>query len=177
MGLILASSPGVWLYFKILQIEHGSLTELVDVFLEITKGFSIPAGTVLVMASASSMAMIGTAEYAKEFVSANIRLRETFAGGVRVVHGVPFLIGGTGNISAIRTIAEINQWIASTSELNNDITATRALWDLLIRTRTHGNDCKHILRLPISQSTREMGTYTSGGVQQPYGCCPSERGE
>ncbi len=126
----------------------------------------------MVMASASSMAMIGTAEYAKEFVNANIRLRETFAGGVRVAHGVPFLIGGTSNISAIRTMAEINQWIASTSELNNDITATRALWDSLIRTRTHGNDCKHILRLPVSQSTRELGTYTSGGFSNLTAAAP-----
>jgi hypothetical protein len=68
-----------------------------------TKGFSIPAGTVVVMAPASSMAMYGTADYAREFVKANIRLRETFSGGVRVVHSVPFLIGGTNNIAAIRT--------------------------------------------------------------------------
>jgi hypothetical protein len=55
--------------------------------------------------------MIGTADYAKDFVKANRRLRETFAGGVRVVHGVPFLIGGTGNTAALMTMAEINQWV------------------------------------------------------------------
>jgi hypothetical protein len=75
---ISSSSSNFYECLKVIQIEHGSLAELVNVFLEITKGFSIPAGTIVVMASASSMAMYGTADYAKEFVKANIKLRETF---------------------------------------------------------------------------------------------------
>jgi hypothetical protein len=47
---------------KIIQVEHGSLAELVSVFLEITKGFAIPAGIVLLLASASHMTAVGTAE-------------------------------------------------------------------------------------------------------------------
>jgi hypothetical protein len=76
--MIPAGGEGDGECLKVIQIEHGSLAELVNVFLEITKGFSIPAGTIVVMASASSMAMYGTADYAKEFVKANIKLRETF---------------------------------------------------------------------------------------------------
>jgi hypothetical protein len=124
------------------------------------------------MALASSMAMNGTADYAREFVKANIRLRETFSGGVRVVHGVPFLIGGTNNTAAIRTMAEINQWVASKSGLNQDITATRTLWDALIRTRTQGTECTHVLRLPISQLKLEMGTYSSGGFSNLTAAAP-----
>ncbi len=56
--MIPAGGEGDGECIKIIQVEHGSLTELVDVFLEITKGFSIPTRTVLMMASASSMAMI-----------------------------------------------------------------------------------------------------------------------
>jgi hypothetical protein len=69
-------------------------------------------------------------------------------------------------------MAEINQWVASTSELNSDISATRALWDSLIRTRTHDIDCKHILRLPVSQCTRELGTFTSGGFSNLTAAAP-----
>ncbi len=47
---------------KIIQIENGTLVELVDVFLELTKGFAVPAGTVLLISSASHMAAVGTAE-------------------------------------------------------------------------------------------------------------------
>jgi hypothetical protein len=92
-----------------------------------------------------------------------MRLRETLSGGVRVIHGVHFLLGGTSNIPAIRTMAEINQWVMHTLELNNDITATRTLWDTLIRTMEHGNDCKYLIRLPLSEHKLELGTFTSEG--------------
>jgi hypothetical protein len=109
------------------------------------------------------MASVGTAEYAIEFVRAAMKLRETLSGGVRVLHGIPILLGGTSNIPAIRAMAEINQWVMHTSELNSDITATRSLWDTLIRTKEHGTDCKHLIRLPLSQLKLEMGTFTSMG--------------
>jgi hypothetical protein len=37
---------------------------LVDVFLELSKGFAMPAGTVLLISSASHMAAVSTADYA-----------------------------------------------------------------------------------------------------------------
>jgi hypothetical protein len=150
--MIPAGGEGDGTCLKIILIEHGTLAELVSVFLEITKGFAIPAGTVVLMASASNMATAGTADYAAEFVKANARLRETLSGGVRVIHGVPFLLGGTRNIAAIRTMAEINQWVTYTSELHSDIAATRALWDTLIRSKAHGTDCSSIIRLPLSHT-------------------------
>jgi hypothetical protein len=109
------------------------------------------------------MAAVGTAEYAAEFVRALGVVRRTFTNGVRVLHGVPFLLGGTQNSATIRTMAEINQWVSSTARYKQDILATRSLWGKLIRTSSHGNDCKHTIRLPISQDTLEMGTYTSSG--------------
>jgi hypothetical protein len=100
---------------KIIQIEHGNLAELVSVFLKITKGFAIPAGTIVLLASASHMAVAGSAEYAADFVRANIRMREALSGGVRVVHGIPLLLGGTNNTAALRTMAEISSWLELTS--------------------------------------------------------------
>jgi hypothetical protein len=158
-----AGGDGDGTCLKIILIEHGTLAELVSVFLEITKGFAIPAGSVVLLASASRMAAVGTAEYASEFVRAAMKLKETLFGGVRVMHGIPILLGGTNNTPAIRAMVEINQWIMHTSELNSDITATRSLWDTLIRTREHGADCKHLIRLPLSQHKLEMGTFTSVG--------------
>ncbi len=59
-----------------------------------------------------------------------------------------------------------------TSELNSDITATRSLWDTLIRTKEHGADCKHLIRLPLSQLKLEMGTFTSMGFSNPEDASP-----
>jgi hypothetical protein len=44
---------------KILRIEDGGVVELLDAFLEATKGFKIPAGTVIVIFSASRLLAIG----------------------------------------------------------------------------------------------------------------------
>jgi hypothetical protein len=135
----------------------------VSVFLEITKGFAILAGTVLLLSSVSHMATVGTSEYAADFVRANIRIREALTGGARVLHGIPFLIGGTGNILAIRSMAEINQWVTSISGVNSNITATRALWASHIRTSDTCTNNTHTIRLPLSLHMLEMGTFTSGG--------------
>jgi hypothetical protein len=98
---------------KIIQVENSSLADLLDVLLGMTKGFDMPAGAVMLMASPSYAATIGTADYAAEFVHASGRLRSAFmgGGGVNVLHGVPFLLGGTTNCAAIRIFAEIEQWV------------------------------------------------------------------
>ncbi len=148
---------------KIIQIEHSNLTDLVSVFLEITKGFAIPADTVMLLASASHMAMVGTAEYAADFVRANIRMREMLSGGVRIIHGIPHFLCGTNNTAALRTMAEISRWLALTSGLNNNIAATRSLWDNWIRTKENRTDCIHTIRLPLSQHKLEMGPSPARG--------------
>ncbi len=135
-----------------------------SVFLEITKGFAIPAGTVVLLASASHMAVSGSAEYVADFVRANIKMREALSGGVRVVHGIPLLLGGTNNTAALRTMAEISAWVALTSGLSNDITATRSLWDNLIRTKETCANSMNTIRLPLSLCNKlEMGTFACEG--------------
>jgi hypothetical protein len=44
-SMIPAGGEGDGTCLKIILIEHGTLAELVSVFLEIAKGFAIPAGT------------------------------------------------------------------------------------------------------------------------------------
>jgi hypothetical protein len=74
---------------KVIQVENGSLSELVEVFLSITRGFDVPAGTVVLLSSASYIAVMGTADYATEFVRVSGVLRGTFTGGVSVLHPLP----------------------------------------------------------------------------------------
>jgi hypothetical protein len=68
---------------KIFRIEDGTLDELVTSFMELTKGFTIPAGSVVVLASASYMALVGTAAYALEFVKARSKIVRAMGGGHR----------------------------------------------------------------------------------------------
>jgi hypothetical protein len=57
--------------------------ELLDAFLEATKGFKIPAGTVIIAFSASRLLMVGTEAYAAEFAEASYKLKKVMGGGRR----------------------------------------------------------------------------------------------
>ncbi len=80
-------------------------------FLGVTRGFDVPVGAVVLMASASHAAAVGTADYAADFVQASGSLRGAYAGEITVMHGIPFLLGGTKNFAAIRSIAEVEHWV------------------------------------------------------------------
>ncbi len=54
---------------KIVQVENGSLSELVEVFLGLTRGFDMPAGAVVLLSSPSHASVVGTADCATEFGS------------------------------------------------------------------------------------------------------------
>jgi hypothetical protein len=55
--------------------------ELITTFLEITKGFVMPAGTVVVIFSASHLARTGTEGYLAEYDNARNHLYKTLGGG------------------------------------------------------------------------------------------------
>ncbi len=147
---------------KIILVENGSLADLVEVFLGVTRGFDVPVGAVVLMASASHAATFGTADYAADFVRASGSLRGAFAGSVTVMHGIPFLLGGTKNTAAIRAIAEIEQWVSITSGTDT-ISATRSILKDSICTHSDGTDQHTLIRLPVSQTATEKCTFESMG--------------
>jgi hypothetical protein len=93
---------------KILQIEDGTLVELIDAFLDITKGFSVPAGSVVVISSASHLARVGTAA---EYADVGDRLRGVVGGGIELVHGFPILLSGTEDSALIRSLVDLGHWL------------------------------------------------------------------
>jgi hypothetical protein len=82
---------------------------LVDAFIEATKGYMLPAGSVIVLTSASYLAWVGTATYI-EFVESRSRLLGGFNGGIEVVHGFPVLLSGCYDTSCIRGIRDVTHW-------------------------------------------------------------------
>ncbi len=148
---------------KILQVENGTLVELVEVFLGMTRGFDVPAGAVVLISSPSHAATIGTADYAAEFVRASGQLRGAFAGGINILHGVPFLLGGTTSSIAIRTMAEVEQWVLSTMQGTDDISATRKAFANSLCTSTLSHAHNYILRLPATQTNSEKVSFLVSG--------------
>jgi hypothetical protein len=118
---------------KILRIEAGSLTELVESFLEATKGYIVPAGSVVVLTSVSRLAGVGAAQYINEFVSSRNRLLGAFQDGLLVVHGFPIPLFGISDKACIRALTDTVGWLTQVSVHNNrDVVATRNLFKKLV---------------------------------------------
>jgi hypothetical protein len=114
---------------KIFRMEHGSIPELVESFLEFTKGYVVPAGTVVVLSSASHLAEVGMAAYAADFVGARLGLLSVFQGGLEVVHGFPIPLGGINDRACIRALPDFTDWLASVSDnTGRDLLASRNLF-------------------------------------------------
>jgi hypothetical protein len=109
---------------KVLRIEDGTLLELADAFLGLTRGFTVPAGSVVVLSSASYLALVGTVTYARDFVSAAGRLVSTMGGGIELVHGIPILLSGTEDSALIRSMADLHHWLGHIHS-GRDITRAR----------------------------------------------------
>ncbi len=70
-------------------VEDGSLHELVQCFLDIVNGYSVPAGTVLLVSSLSQLALDGPLSYAEAFRGAAKIIQQKYCDAVILLHSVP----------------------------------------------------------------------------------------
>jgi hypothetical protein len=67
---------------KIIRIENGNLAELVNCLLDVTgRGTNLPAGSVIVLFSATQLLMQGLAGYIEDLATEIMRIEKTFRGG------------------------------------------------------------------------------------------------
>jgi hypothetical protein len=66
---------------KIIRVENGSLSEIVSCFLDLMRGRGVPAGSVILLSSASHLQMMGVAGYMVDLGREFERLGSTFGGG------------------------------------------------------------------------------------------------
>ncbi len=109
-----------------LQVENASLSDLTTVFLAAVEGFTMPAGTVVLISSLSHLAAVGTAAYAEDLVKAFKAVRAVYSTGVNIMHGIPFPLSGIEDPSTIRSLLEISTWYPgvtthSTKELSSTL--------------------------------------------------------
>ena len=113
---------------KIMRVEDATLQELVNVFLETMYGFSIPAGTVIMLHSTTHLAWMGAAAYAEDFVKSVRTIYNAFGDSVIVLHGIPILGDGSTDSNLIRELMHINMWYtAASAESSRDTMKTRKL--------------------------------------------------
>jgi len=102
---------------KIIRIENGKLAELVNVLLDVTgRGSILPAGSVVLIFSASHLLMTGLAGYVTDMACEIEKIERIFRGGVVAVPGVPVFIGGNSDSSLTRSLLEFESWLKATSQ-------------------------------------------------------------
>jgi hypothetical protein len=102
---------------KIFRIEDGTLNELIGVWLEITKGKKITAGSVVVIFSSTHLLMEGLEGYAEVQVKVLNRMDRIFYGGIITIPGIPVFMGGCDSPDLIRDLWGMLGWLKDIEEL------------------------------------------------------------
>jgi hypothetical protein len=74
----------------VMREEYSSLDSLVELFIEVTRGCSIPTGSIVMIASLTHLADVGFGPYAEDLNNAVQKINRVFRGGACVPSG-----GGT----------------------------------------------------------------------------------
>ena len=98
---------------RVIRVENGSLWDLVNSFLDVTRGHSVPKGSVVVISSAVHLADMGTTCYISDLQKIISKLGSVFRGGLIVLPGIPICLGGTDDPSLVRSIVELLSWLSS----------------------------------------------------------------
>jgi hypothetical protein len=72
---------------SIIRLDQGGLDKLIDLFLKIARQTTVPAGTVVLFGSLTSLSKVGLQSYAAACVNGKRRL----TGGVKGIEAVPFV--------------------------------------------------------------------------------------
>jgi hypothetical protein len=101
---------------KIIRIENGMLDELVNVFLDLFKGKELPAGSAVVMFSATHLMMRGLSGYVLDMSREMGKLDRIFRGGILSVPGIPVFQSGCENRVVTMELIEFGEWAKTTGE-------------------------------------------------------------
>jgi len=72
---------------SIIRLEHGSMEELIDLFLKISRPVSVPEGTIILFGSLTNLGRVGTQSYASACLNGKRRIQGAIKGSV----AIPFI--------------------------------------------------------------------------------------
>ena len=174
----MAPATGGGQCLKVIRLEDGGLLELFSLYAAWIRGLGlrVPAGSVLLVGSASYLAAVGTAAYAEEFGLMYGRLRGLHGGEVHVMPAPMLLLDGTTDSALVACMAELSGWLRSvysTSDAGYSEAAveaaklvTEAGWETTV------TDPNRRLMMPSSLLTSVKRIWMSGGGDLPGGASP-----
>jgi hypothetical protein len=133
------------LCIKIIRNEDGSLSDNVDLLFEIFGKEGVPAGTVILIGSATDLQNKGSGGFAWDFVQQKTRIENRWPAAKACL--MPPVLGNGGPVSLYRYLVECRGWIMSV--LGSDPAGLLPVWNCVIQ--------KHCEELAIDS---EPGIYT-----------------
>jgi hypothetical protein len=103
----------------VIRLECGSITELVNLFLDLTRGCSIPAGTVLLVGSLTHLADTGISAYAADLSDAAAKIGRIFQGGIVFLPGLIVQPGGIGDPVLTKELFDDLAWSKKVAKVVN----------------------------------------------------------
>ena len=102
---------------KILRLEDGNLSDLVNIFLETVKQFVVPAGSIVLLHSISHLAWAGPAAYSEDFVRARQQIYAVYRSRLTVIGGLPLLANGCTDTNLVQDLATVSIWMETVRHL------------------------------------------------------------
>jgi hypothetical protein len=138
----------------VIRLEFGSPMELVDLFLDLTRGCQIPAGSVLLLSSLSHLADSGPAAYSADLNFAAIKLMRALRGGIIVLPGLVFPAAKISDPSVVRGLVDILTWSAEAALVSDSACPVLKqcyldLRDLLVNSGTGAAQTNYGMRLRL----------------------------
>ena len=115
------------------RIEYGSLRDIAEEVIAVTRIWSVPPGSIIFLSSATELLGAGLGHYMADFCSVASVLDGHFYGEVIILPGVPFLLEGTDAPMLVRAMFDMATWICEqTGDLETVAPAFSKMKELLI---------------------------------------------
>ena len=129
---------GVQKCMLVIRAEDGLLSDLESIFKDVFRNYCrpegvLPAGSVILIGSASHVSLLGLSPYAEDYVRVNNNIIAACGNGVTVCPLVMVPLSGIKNTRTIEQLADLDSWIMS-ANLPRNIglhDSRNALWEVL----------------------------------------------
>jgi hypothetical protein len=151
------------------------LDELVTCLLDLFRGKVLPAGSAVVLFSATHLMMRGLSGYISDMSREMGKLDRIFRGGLLSVPGIPIFLGGCDNRVVTMELIEFGEWAKTTGE-----PFPAQTWETLgsgiISDSFKGTFRQEKCKIPLPDSLRNSQrerSWNSGGWASPCGVQPT----
>ena len=161
----------------VLRLEFGSLKQLMELFMKTTERWAIPAGSIIIVTSATQMASGSLQSYIPDLSKILDMVWINFCGELEIVPGPPLLLSGTDSSQLIQALHDLTAWISTLKETAGALYNSFGPVDSIVKERGVGRQNREVdifMRLPASLSNpgKQVTVSAAGSGDLPAAMSP-----